>query len=159
MQLYRIWREKKYLPLSCVGYSVSMYWLCTATPEKVWHSRWYGFAFWSCKLPCRCLFCEYWSFCIVQIPIIHTGEFGELSAPRCCELMKIKSQNDHKQLAEAKEKVYKAGFYDGVGLMSLVLNFFTVASWCGCRLWLLAIAKDRQFKTWREWFRNSWLTM
>lgn len=38
--------------------------------------------------------------------------------------MKIKSQNDHKQLAEAKEKVYKAGFYDGVGLMSLVLNFF-----------------------------------
>ncbi|XP_062514708.1 leucine--tRNA ligase, cytoplasmic-like isoform X2 [Corticium candelabrum] len=48
------------------------------------------------------------------IAIIRTGEFGDLSAPKCCELMKIKSQNDHKQLAEAKEKVYKAGFYDGV---------------------------------------------
>jgi leucyl-tRNA synthetase len=48
------------------------------------------------------------------IPIIQTGEFGALSAPKCCELLKIKSQNDHKQLAEAKDKVYKAGFYDGV---------------------------------------------
>ncbi|XP_065833343.1 leucine--tRNA ligase, cytoplasmic-like isoform X1 [Oscarella lobularis] len=48
------------------------------------------------------------------IPIIRTDEYGDLAAPVICEKLKIKSQNDTAMLQEAKEKVYKAGFYDGV---------------------------------------------
>ncbi|KAJ3049540.1 cytosolic leucyl tRNA synthetase [Rhizophlyctis rosea] len=47
-------------------------------------------------------------------PIIRTKEFGDLSAVRAVEQLKIQSQKDTKQLADAKEMVYKAGFYHGV---------------------------------------------
>jgi leucyl-tRNA synthetase len=40
--------------------------------------------------------------------------FGSLAAPKVCEELKIQSQNDHLKLAEAKEKVYLKGFYEGV---------------------------------------------
>ncbi|KAJ8592020.1 hypothetical protein M405DRAFT_76236 [Rhizopogon salebrosus TDB-379] len=36
---------------------------------------------------------------------------GGLTAPRLIEKLKIKSQNDVKQLAEAKEIAYKDGFH------------------------------------------------
>ena len=46
-------------------------------------------------------------------PIIQTPNFGNLAAVKAIEDMKIKSQKDKPQLAEAKEKVYKEGFYSG----------------------------------------------
>lgn len=47
------------------------------------------------------------------IPIIDVEEFGNLSAVKVCNKYKIQSQNDREKLAEAKEEVYKKGFYDG----------------------------------------------
>ena len=46
-------------------------------------------------------------------PIIRTPNFGDLAAAAAIEKLKIKSQKDTKQLAEAKEMVYKEGFYHG----------------------------------------------
>jgi len=43
-----------------------------------------------------------------------TPTYGELTAPRLVEKLKIQSQKDVKQLAEAKEIAYKEGFYSGV---------------------------------------------
>lgn len=40
-----------------------------------------------------------------------------MAAVRACEEFKIKSQNDTEKLAQAKAKVYLAGFYDGVVLV------------------------------------------
>jgi len=51
------------------------------------------------------------------VPIIEIPEYGNLSAPTVCEAMGIKSQNDRDKLAEAKEKVYLKGFYEGVLLV------------------------------------------
>ncbi|CDI97282.1 leucyl tRNA synthetase [Echinococcus multilocularis] len=51
------------------------------------------------------------------VEIIETPGLGRLAAPKIVEEMKIASQNDHDKLREAKEKVYKLGFYDGVLLM------------------------------------------
>ena len=48
------------------------------------------------------------------IPIIKIPELGELSAVSLVTQLKIKSQNDRKKLDEAKDKVYKKGFHDGV---------------------------------------------
>ncbi|CAI2172928.1 4836_t:CDS:10 [Funneliformis geosporum] len=47
------------------------------------------------------------------IPIIHTPSYGDLAAPRVCQQKKINSQKDRLQLTEAKELVYKEGFYNG----------------------------------------------
>ncbi|KAG7250486.1 hypothetical protein CRUP_017822, partial [Coryphaenoides rupestris] len=47
------------------------------------------------------------------IPIIDIPGFGSLSAPMVCDELKIQSQNDREKLAEAKEKVYLKGFYEG----------------------------------------------
>jgi leucyl-tRNA synthetase len=47
------------------------------------------------------------------IPIIETPSFGNMAAVRVCEEMKINSPKDRVQLAAAKEKVYKEGFYSG----------------------------------------------
>lgn len=47
------------------------------------------------------------------IPIINVADYGELSAPKVCLDLKIQSQNDREKLAEAKERVYLKGFYDG----------------------------------------------
>lgn len=49
-----------------------------------------------------------------QVPIIDIPGYGNLSAPLVCDELKIQSQNDREKLAEAKEKVYLKGFYEGV---------------------------------------------
>ncbi|KAI8829073.1 hypothetical protein BJ741DRAFT_397903 [Chytriomyces cf. hyalinus JEL632] len=50
-------------------------------------------------------------------PIIQTPNFGNLAAVAAVEKLNIKSQKDKVQLAEAKELVYKEGFYSGVILV------------------------------------------
>ncbi|KAI3647532.1 hypothetical protein MP228_007753 [Amoeboaphelidium protococcarum] len=47
------------------------------------------------------------------IPIIETPQFGNLAAVKVVEQMKINSPKDRKLLDEAKEQVYKQGFYSG----------------------------------------------
>ncbi|KAG9302769.1 hypothetical protein G9A89_009546 [Geosiphon pyriformis] len=51
------------------------------------------------------------------IPIIQTSIYGDLGAPTLCQQKKINSQKDRIQLAEAKELLYKEGFYNGVMLV------------------------------------------
>ncbi|MBM6383972.1 MAG: leucine--tRNA ligase [Paenibacillus sp.] len=48
------------------------------------------------------------------IPIIETANYGNLIAPKLCEIKKINSQKDKNQLAEAKEIAYKEAFYQGI---------------------------------------------
>ncbi|CAO3622167.1 unnamed protein product [Cunninghamella echinulata] len=47
------------------------------------------------------------------VPIIETPSYGNLTAPKLCQLKKINSQKDRNALAEAKELAYKEGFYQG----------------------------------------------
>ncbi|XP_056587813.1 leucine--tRNA ligase, cytoplasmic-like [Triplophysa dalaica] len=51
------------------------------------------------------------------VPIIEVPGYGNLSAPLVCDELKIQSQNDREKLAEAKEKVYLKGFYEGIMLV------------------------------------------
>ena len=46
-------------------------------------------------------------------PIIQTPKYGNLAAVACCETLKIASQKDKEKLSQAKEMVYKEGFYNG----------------------------------------------
>lgn len=48
------------------------------------------------------------------VPIIDIPELGDLAAIRACEEFKVKTQNDAKGLALAKERCYTKGFYEGV---------------------------------------------
>ena len=56
---------------------------------------------------------EEWVKPFDPIPIIETASLGNMAAVRVCEEMKINSPKDRRQLDEAKEKVYKEGFYSG----------------------------------------------
>ena len=47
------------------------------------------------------------------VPVLSTPAYGEMSAPALVKQLKIASQKDIKQLAEAKELAYKEGFYNG----------------------------------------------
>eukprot|EP00049_Salpingoeca_infusionum_P002346 m.55813 g.55813 ORF g.55813 m.55813 type:complete len:1063 (-) comp11522_c0_seq2:275-3463(-) len=47
------------------------------------------------------------------IPIIDCPGLGTLAGQAACEKYKINSQNDAKKLEDAKEEVYKKGFYEG----------------------------------------------
>lgn len=49
-----------------------------------------------------------------QVPIIEIPGYSKLSAPLVCDELKIQSQNDREKLAEAKERLYLKGFYEGV---------------------------------------------
>jgi leucyl-tRNA synthetase len=49
-----------------------------------------------------------------SIPVLTTLTYSGLTAPRLVEMLKIQSQKDVKQLAEAKEIAYKEEFYSGV---------------------------------------------
>ncbi|KAJ3091299.1 cytosolic leucyl tRNA synthetase [Quaeritorhiza haematococci] len=51
------------------------------------------------------------------VPIIRTPTYGDLSAKKAVEELKIRSQKDKDQLAKAKELVYKEGFYGGTMLV------------------------------------------
>lgn len=50
-------------------------------------------------------------------PVLSTPTYGDLTAPTLVNKMKIQSQKDVKQLAEAKEIAYKEGFYQGTMLV------------------------------------------
>ncbi|EQB78143.1 hypothetical protein CB1_000597004 [Camelus ferus] len=52
-----------------------------------------------------------------EVPVIEIPGFGTLSAVTICDELKVQSQNDREKLAEAKEKLYLRGFYDGVMLV------------------------------------------
>jgi len=51
---------------------------------------------------------------IEPIPIIESAEWGTNSAVKLCKKEGIKNQFERKKLEEAKEKIYKGGFYSGV---------------------------------------------
>lgn len=50
---------------------------------------------------------------IEPVEIINIPAYGNLSALKVCENMKIKSQNDRALLDQAKEECYKKGFHEG----------------------------------------------
>jgi leucyl-tRNA synthetase len=47
------------------------------------------------------------------VSVLSTPTYADQSAPKLVQLLKIQSQKDIKQLAEAKELAYKEGFYSG----------------------------------------------
>lgn len=51
---------------------------------------------------------------IDPIPVLSTPKYGDMAAKVLCEQLKIQSQRDKVQLAEAKDLAYKEGFYSGV---------------------------------------------
>ncbi|EJD05001.1 leucine-tRNA ligase [Fomitiporia mediterranea MF3/22] len=51
------------------------------------------------------------------IPVLSTPTYGEQTAPAIVKKLKINSQKDVKQLAEAKDIAYKEGFYNGTMLV------------------------------------------
>jgi leucyl-tRNA synthetase len=54
---------------------------------------------------------------IDPVPVLSTPTYGEMTAPVLVKSLKIQSQKDVKQLAEAKEIAYKEGFYNGTMLV------------------------------------------
>ena len=51
------------------------------------------------------------------MPVIATPTYGKMTVPAVIKQLKIQSQKDTKQLAEAKELAYKEGFYNGTMLV------------------------------------------
>ncbi|CCM04136.1 uncharacterized protein FIBRA_06298 [Fibroporia radiculosa] len=51
------------------------------------------------------------------VPVITSPTYGDMIAPAIVKKLKIQSQKDIKQLAEAKEIAYKEGFYSGTMLV------------------------------------------
>ena len=47
------------------------------------------------------------------VPVLSTPTYGDMTAAALVKQLKIQSQKDVKQLAEAKEIAYKEGFYSG----------------------------------------------
>ncbi|KZT24984.1 leucyl-tRNA synthetase [Neolentinus lepideus HHB14362 ss-1] len=47
------------------------------------------------------------------VPVLSTPAYGAMTAPALVKQLKIQSQKDVKQLAEAKDIAYKEGFYNG----------------------------------------------
>ncbi len=62
---------------------------------------------------------EEWCLPFEPRPIINIPEFGNLTAVKLVEDLKIQSQKDKEKLAEAKDKAYLKGFYEGVMLVGL----------------------------------------
>jgi leucyl-tRNA synthetase len=58
-----------------------------------------------------------WVAALDPVSVLSTPTYGELTAPALVKKMKINSQKDTKQLAEAKEIAYKEGFYNGTMLV------------------------------------------
>lgn len=58
-----------------------------------------------------------WVANLAPVPVISTPTYGEMTAPAVVKKLKINSQKDTKQLAEAKEIAYKEGFYNGTMLV------------------------------------------
>ncbi|KAF8235841.1 leucyl-tRNA synthetase [Tricholoma matsutake] len=54
---------------------------------------------------------------IDPVPVLSTPTYGKMTAPALVKALKIQSQKDVKQLAEAKEIAYKEGFYNGTMLV------------------------------------------
>lgn len=65
-----------------------------------------------------------WVLPFEPVPIINVPEYGDLSAIKACTDLKIKSQNDRKQLEIAKDQVYMKGFYEGEMLVGEYLKYF-----------------------------------
>jgi len=61
-----------------------------------------------------CLFNTLQCGLCVKIAIIDIPGYGDLAAKTVCEELKIQSQNDREKLADAKDRVYLKGFYEGV---------------------------------------------
>jgi len=51
------------------------------------------------------------------VPIISTPTYGDMAAPTIVKQLKIQSPKDTAKLAEAKEAVYREGFYSGIMLI------------------------------------------
>ncbi|GBG67828.1 hypothetical protein CBR_g949 [Chara braunii] len=58
-----------------------------------------------------------WVLPFEVVPIINIPEFGDMSAVKVCQDLKIKSQNDKDKLAEAKRLTYLKGFLEGTMLV------------------------------------------
>lgn len=62
------------------------------------------------------------------MPVLEIPGIGNLPAVTVCDELKIQSQNDREKLAEAKEKLYLRGFYDGVSHKFLLFLFVAICS-------------------------------